>query len=313
MLLKLNQLVGRSGRAVGIRSALLACAPWLLLGLAAGQATAPSSWTVQVAQPAAFSTSQMECSNFFSTGGYQHVMRLTGAENGLQITQRTAGDIIYLNDAAALHPGDEVRLMRISNPKPQTEQFQDQQGMLSSMGLQFESVGRAQILGVDANQVATARIDFSCQAAQVGDFAIPWQPRKSPPLPTSETINLLQSVSGRTQWVVAGRNMASVLGAGDELYLTGSAQQGARPGQRWLIFRRPDSPSTRRYRSAVQGVYSLMGTEPGLDINRLSALPHPPEIVGEVVVISAEAHGSTGIVTYARDTILPGDEAMIEQ
>lgn len=298
MLLNRNTLY----RAVGLAVVPMLLA-WALLAQAPGE-----GWQINVSEPHSFTTAQIECADFYSTGFYRHVLYQIGAENGLLIPEQSAGDVIYLNHAAGLRAGDEVRLMRFPARANLTDQFPGQSAYLAGMGRLYAMVARARVLQVNGNDVATARLEVSCRPSQIGDFAIPWYPRANPQLDRVETINLLQPIAGPLKIVAAGREMASELGDGDEIFLSGRGAP-AQVGQHWLIFRRRSSPSEAVYRRAVMGIYGLTYA-PGVNVNQLSNQPHPAEIIGEAVVVSQQLGSSAALITYTRDRILPGDEAM---
>lgn len=294
--------------------ALLGASPaaWGQSAVASAAATS-AGWSVAVHQPASFSQTQLECSDFYAPGFYPDVHRLIGANAGMETSLLTAGQVVYFNAAAGLHAGDSVRLLRVGDQSDQVEQFPNQQRDLRAMGTRFTNVGRAEILSVNPGGTATARIDFSCVPAKVGDFAIAWKPTLGPKLATSETINLLTPLRGRAQLIAAGRDMSSELGTGSEVYITGGERAGLHPGQRWLIFRSTSSPSQWQYRTASEGMKGMPYGEPGLDVAKLEASPRPAEIVGEATLLRVDPDAATAVITYARDRIMPGDGVIAER
>src|SRR5579884_108770 len=258
-----------------------------LCGLALLAAAQGPGWQVEIQQEPSFSASQIECADMYSTQGYSRVSWEVGSEDELQIPNKTQGEIIYL--------------MRVESAVPHTDQFPGQTAYLNGMGRLFAMVGRARVLRINAAGVATARIELSCRESQRGDFAIAWQPRASPKLEPSETIDLLHPVEGRLQMVAAGRDLGNEFAKGDEIFLTGRGVATA-VGQRWLIFRRTHSPSMAVFRRAAYGVEA-----------EVAAAGEPAKIVGEAVIISTRPNSSAALITYSRDVILPGDEAMLER
>ena len=272
-----------------------------LCGLALLAAAQGPGWQVAIHQEPSFSASQIECADVYSTQGYSRVSWEVGSEDELLVPNKTQGEIIYLRGGEGLQPGESMRLMRVESSVPHTDQFPGQTAYLNGMGRLFAMVGRAQVLGINAAGVATARIELSCRESRRGDFAIAWQPRVSPKLEPSETIDLLHPVEGRLQMVAAGRDLGNEFARGDEIFLTGRGVATA-VGQRWLIFRRAHSPSMAIFRRAAYGVEA-----------EDAAAGEPAKIVGEAVIISARPNSSAALITYSRDMILPGDEAMLEQ
>ncbi|MGH9533377.1 MAG: hypothetical protein ACRD2E_00805 [Terriglobales bacterium] len=255
--------------------------------------------------------SQVACANFFSPHGYRSVLRIIGARGGTEVSMFTTGDILYLNHAGRFQPGDQLRLMRVVTPGQDQEQFPGQSSVLHRMGTFFEVVGRARVLRVDQNQVALARMTFSCQPARVGDFAIAWRPNPNPTLPRVANVNWIAPVRGTSQLVAMGRDMAGNLGRGDEMYLTGGAAVGAHVGQVWTIFRRHDSPSNWQFKTESEGMTASSNhPESGVNTAALRSLPQPADVLGRAVIIRVEPRSATAVITVSRAPILVGDQAV---
>lgn len=281
-------------------STVLALAGLLaLLSLAAAaQSSAP--------QPAAlrqFSFSQMECSDYFAPRAHFRPTTVIGARGGMLQTMFTPGAILYLDNAGHFQPGDQVRLLRAAGLQQQEDQFPGQSGVISRMGAYVQIVGRAKILRINGHGVAIARLNFSCQPASTGDFAVAWRPIASPTLPRTVHVQWVAPVRGAAQLVVMGRDQAGTLGSGDEVYLTGGAAAGAQVGQAWTIFRNRRSPSNAQFQASAVGL-----TPP--DMSAAGGVPEPADILGRLVVIRVEPRSATAIITVSRAPILAGDEAV---
>ena len=279
--------------------------------LVAGFALAIRPAAAQTAPSHHFATSQIACSNYFSPQRYRHVMRLIGARGGMQVSLFTPGDVLYLNHAGDFHRGDAIRLMRVASVGQEAEQFPGQFGILSRMGAFFQTVGRAKILRINRRGIALARMTFACQPAQVGDFALAWRANPGPIRPRLTRAAWRAPVRGRAQLVAMGRDMAGILGANDEIYLTGGAAAGARIGQVWTLFRRRDSPSNWQFKTESEGMaQSSTHPEPGLNVGALRAIPEPADVLGSAVIIRVEPRSATAIIVTSRAPILAGDEAV---
>lgn len=279
--------------------------------LSAGFALAIRPAAAQTAPSHHFGASQIACSNYFSPQRYPHVARLIGARGGMQVSLFTTGDVLYLNHAGQYHRGESVRLMRVASVGQETEQFPGQFGILSHMGAFFETVGRAKILRVDPRGIAVARMTLACQPAQVGDFALAWHANPSPIRPQLTRAAWSAPVRGRAQLIAMGRNMAGILGANDEIYLTGGAAAGARLGQVWTLFRRRNSPSNWQFKTESEGMNrSSTHPEPGLNVGALRAIPEPADVLGSAVIIRVEPRSATAIIIASRSPILAGDQAV---
>lgn len=289
-------------KSIGLSAFCAALAGFLAL------APLPLSAQTPAASPAAqqFSYSQIQCSDVFAPRVEERVPRIIGARGGLLETMFTNGDILYVNAAGGLQPGDQIRLLRVVNLGHEEEQFPGQAGLLNAMGAYVVAVGRAQVLRVNSRQVATVRMTFSCQPAEVGDFAEAWHAIPSPSLPQTVHVNWTAPVGNSTaQILVMGRDHAGLAGRGDEVYLTGGAAAGARVGQVWTVFRTRHSPSNRQFQSAAEGLpVANMGAA------SLRNLPEPPDILGRLVIIRVEPRSATAILTAARAPIRAGDEAV---
>lgn len=252
-----------------------------------------------------FSYSQVNCSGFMLPRNFSHAVRVSGGEDGLQVSQQKSGDIIYLANAGETVPGTWYRVMR-AVADPELDQFSGQRGMMHRMGRLYESVGSALIIRRE-DRSAIARVGLTCRPIEVGDFAVPWKPFISPTMPMEQRLDITQPLLGPLGLLVAARDYKSEVGEGDEVYLTWRQSPHAKPGQRWLIFRRNNSPSSRMLESGM--VSGKVGyPQPGADISSLLNARKPADIVGEVTILWVNEHAATGIITYSRKAILPGDE-----
>lgn len=291
------KILGLSAFA-GITAALLMVAP----GAVSAQTVVAGGGAAVGRQ---FSYSQIQCSDYFANRVRERAVRVIGSRGGLLETMFTPGAILYLNNAGGLQPGDQVRLLRAVSLVHEEEQFPGQAGMLSSMGAYVTTVGRAKVLAINGHQVATVRLTFSCQPAEVGDFVVAWRNLPSPSLPQTVAVDWTAPVRGRAQFVVMGRDHAGLIGRDDEVYLTGGAAAGARVGQAWTIFRTRRSPSNGQFEAATEG---LPAEDPASA--SLRSLPEPADILGRLVVIRVSPRSATAIVTVARAPIRAGDEAI---
>jgi hypothetical protein len=127
-------------------------------------------------------------------------------------------------------------------------------------------------------QGAVARVNFSCGSIVPGDILVPFQPRAIPVYTVSKPLDHFTPLDKDKQHgrITASHNNFGYLGDETVVYLNLGEKQGAKPGQRFRIY-------------------------------KVLSRHAPPETVGEAVVLSVQGKSCTAMVVASYREISAGD------
>jgi hypothetical protein len=269
---------------------------------------ASANWlNAPVISSSQFDYSQVNCAAFSSrVKPPNRVLRVSGSEQGRQVSIHDEGSIVYLAGAARFRVGETYRLVRTVQ-RPSIQEFSGQYGKISQLGRLYQMVGAVQLMRA-VNGQAVGVLSYTCRPVEVGDYAVPWAARPNPVEPERQQINLIQSPGYAPGLIVAGTDDQLEFAQGDDVFMIWN--RGAVPvriGQRLLIYRTDQSPS---YHGLNTGYITAMSAypQPGVDVSGLLGTKEPAEIVGQVTVLWTTYGSATGVISFSRDVVYPGDE-----
>lgn len=278
------------------------------MALSAGVLLAAATARAQV-RP---SDADLYCSGFFTTRAIETGLRVQSSEESGFKNEFTDRDYIYLNRGkeTVVNTGGQYLLLRPRTDSNRKESFPGQALMVKSMGTFYSEVGRIEIKLAGAAHV-TAQVLHSCEEIEVGDIAIPLNVRRTPDYKASKFVSHYAEPSGKASGVIASaKEFARVLGEGTIVYLNMGSAQGLQPGS-YLRIRRPYSSDVDPFNLDSRQYLDNQGnkTRPML-ASEMAAMPS--EVLGEVMVLTAEDNTATAIVTYTRFEALLGDTVELE-
>jgi hypothetical protein len=226
------------------------------------------------------SQAKVECSGFIADESIpKNIVLFSGQDNDhLQpLRQFGTGNIVYLrlNGDASVAVGSEYRLVRHAKEQFRTAWYPGQQKWWSShnVGRLYEDVGLVKVKQLTDNG-AVAEVTLACRSIYPGDLAIPYQARPIPQyVPTVHWDQFAPPNGKLNGLIIAAGEDSAMLGAGSIAYINLGEVDGARPGQRYRIFR------TFKERS-----WALAPPET------------PRETTGELVILTTSKKASVGIV-----------------
>jgi len=206
-------------------------------------------------------------------------------------TLKTAGEIVAAFDQKELLATDDSCYVQLKNKKnfavgDLLEFFRIMEPLkhpktIEVVGNKVEITGKGKIVDINEAGIATVRIVKAFTAVERGDKVRRFPERK-------ETVRISPTDKKLQVTVVAGYDPVVYSGENYLVYLDKGEKEGVREGNMFTVMRRQDGLNT-------------------LDEENLAKLPIEP--VGEIVVISVEAHTSVGIITKSLVGIERGDIA----
>jgi hypothetical protein len=235
--------------------------------------------------------SQADCTGFiakpsvprdlFVVGGadddFHSVVRQFVEGDSIFISQHKGGDIAVGAEYSVVRPAKELFI---------TRHYQGQGRDLNRLGKPYEDVGKVRVTHVSpAGTVAT--VTFSCGSILPGDTLVPIQPRAIPEYTVSKPLDPFAPLDSNKQHgrITASRNNLGNLGDDTVVYLNLGETEGAKPGQRYRIYKvLPPHPT-------------------GL----LTSQRTPPETIGEAVVLSVQSKSCVAMIVSSYREITTGD------
>jgi hypothetical protein len=198
-------------------------------------------------------------------------------ESKVDTLQLVEEDEAYINfqKGISVQKGDQFTIFRVGDKikHPITKK---------KIGRKVQILGRATIIGTKEGRAQTALITRSYDAIIRGDPIVPFFPP-----PEELAISRLRSpVYG---WIVASKSAKLELVDGDVVYIDQGEETQVRPGHLFDVFRRG---------AVVE------------DPDSFRKVKLPDELIGRVVVISAQQKTATAVILQSRLPIYVGDEIM---
>ena len=281
--------------------------------VAVQEANAQASTTLQAGQTPTLS--DIYCAGFFSNRPMDTTLEILGGEAAGFQNEFIERDIVYLSKGREriTTPGIDYMVIRPSIDSNPRESFEGQRDIMRGLGTLYAEVARIQVQIVHEAS-ATAEVIFACEPILKGDIAIPLSARPAPPFKSPQPFDRFAPPSGKpTGVIVAGKEFQQAAGEGNVIYLNVGSNQGAQVGSYFRIFRSylsgdkdPFQRNTRRFATEVRGM--RLGRK--LTPQERASLPRT--VLGELLVLSVQEESSTGIITFSREEVSPGDEVEIE-
>ena len=254
--------------------------------IAQAQENGPASPSIPVAV-----RSQADCTGFianpavprdvFVMGGadddFHSVVRQFVAGESIFISQQKGGNIVVGAEYSVVRPAKELFI---------TMHYQGEGWDIRRLGTPYEDVAKVRVTHLNP-EGAVAKITFSCGSIVPGDTLMPFQPRAIPEYTVSHPLDHFAPLDSNKQHgrIAASRNNFGYFGHDTVVYLNLGEKEGARPGQRFRIYK-VISPRT---------------------IGFLTGQRTPPETVGEAVVLSVQSKSCVAMVVSSYREVSAGD------
>jgi len=281
----------------------------LPIGLAAGYCLLASAQLSAQIRPG---DTDNYCAGFFTKRAIEHGLTVQSSEDAGFKYEFTDRDYVYLNRGqnTIVNTGGQYLLLRPVQDGDRKESFPGQLTIVKGMGTLYSEIGRVEVKVVTGAH-ATAEVLRVCEPIEPGDIAIPLNARSAPAYKSAHQTPRFAPLSGKATGVIATANEFNrVVGEGRIVYLNMGSGQGLQPGS-YLHIVRPFSTDSDSFNQASREYLTAGGNRAkSLSMSERAAMPR--EVIGEVMVLTAEEGTATGIITYSRTEVLVGDSVELE-
>jgi len=251
---------------------------------AQAQETGPVSPSIPVAV-----RSQADCTGFIADAAVPHDLFVIGGGDDdfhSAVRQFVVGDSIFISQSKDIAVGAEFSVVRPANELFLTMHYQGQRGDIRRLGKPYEDVAKVRVTHVNP-EGAVAKVTFSCASIVPGDTLVPFQPRAIPEYTVSKPLDHFTPLDNNKQHgrIIAAHNNLGYFGDHTVVYLNIGDKEGAKPGQRFRIYK-VLPPHTTGF---------------------LATQPTPPETIGEAVVLSVQGKSCVAMVIAGYREITTGD------
>jgi len=235
---------------------------------------------------------------------------ISGEDSYFNVTysQRT---LVFLNKGGSqgVKVGDRFEVIRAAHEDLGVEWFQSQNKLLRAMGTTYEDEARLRVINVQPN-VSTAEIEFACVYVQRGDLVLPYAPRPTPTLKSSEGFDTFAPPSGKPKAMVVTTKSFGQLGYnGKIVYVNLGSAQGVKVGDYFRIFRYEGNDNNTSYQTP-HIAYQIFGF--GSAPRPFTGAELPRDILGEGIVLRTSKNAATVAITLSEGQIYPGDYVELE-
>lgn len=322
-------LPGGNMKKTGLFVLLLATAAWAQGGpdvnaLESPQGTSPTKMSFPTMRFQTPTYADLYCAGFISKQILPDANYVAGGLQTPAATKFTRGDVIYLQ-GNGYSAGAEYEIVRALRDINEYETYPGQIKLLKTTGQPYAEVGRVKIIDV-RNKVAIGQIEYSCDAANPGDTAIPFAEKAAVTVPLTPTrfdrfLPASNKLSGR---IVMGKDFDTELGTGHKVYINLGANQGVKIGDYFRAVRRyeadlKDPVDSLSFRAALaeDSQKKIPSFDPAMFEKSNGPVIHvrdlPRRAVGEIVIIGVTNTTATGMIIFSLEDVHAGDGVELDQ
>jgi len=235
--------------------------------------------------------SQADCTGFIADAAVpRDLFVIGGGDDDFHsvVRQFVTGDSIFISQSKGgnIAMGAEYSVIRPAHELFLTMHYQSQRREIHRLGKPYEDVGKVRVTHVNP-EGAVAKVTFSCGSIVPGDTLVPFQPRAIPEFTVSKPLDHFAPLDNNKQHgkIIASHNNLGFFGNGTVVYLNIGDKEGAKPGERFRIYK----------------------VLPPYRTGALATQPTTPETIGEVVVLSVQGKSSVAMVIAGYREIAAGD------
>ncbi len=315
-------------KKTGLFVLLLAAAAWAQSGPDANtfegpQGTSPTKMSFPNMRFQTPTYADLYCAGFISKKTLPDANYVAGGLQTPNTTKFTRGDMIYLH-GTGYSAGAEYEIVRALRDINEYETYPGQGKLLKVVGQPYAEVGRVKIIDV-RNKVAIGQVEYSCDAANPGDTAIPFAEKQSVTLAAPVRFDRFLPSSNRLSGrIVMGKDFDTVLGTGNKLYINLGANQGVKIGDYFRAVRRyeedlkdPVDSLSFKATLAEDSQKKVPSFDPAMFEKGNGPVIHvrdlPRRSVGEIVIIGVTNTTATGMIIFSLEDVHAGDGVELDQ
>ncbi len=315
-------------KKTGLFVLLLTAAAWAQAGpdvnaFEAPQGTSPTTMSFPNMRFQTPTYADLYCAGFISKQILPDANYIAGGLQTPTTTKFSRGDIIYLK-GTGYSAGAEYEIVRALRDINEYETYPGEGRLVKATGQAYAEIGRVKIIDV-RNKTAIGQIEYSCDAADPGDTAIPFAEKPAVSLQTPARFDRLLPASNRLSGrIVMGKDFDTELGTGNKVYINLGANQGVKIGDYFRAVRRyeedlKDPVDSLSFKAALaedtqKKVPSFdpamfeKGNGPVIHVRDL-----PRRAVGEIVIIGVTNTTATGMIIFSLEDVHAGDGVELDQ
>ncbi len=283
---------------------LALCAPLMFSQQEPGASRATTNLVERVQAP---SYSDLYCSGFISKENYAKGNAIVAGEESPNQTQFKQGDTVFL-EGSGYQEGSRYSVLRELRDPNRSRAFPGQGAAISELGQPYAELGRLRVTAI-RGKTAIALVEFSCAPMVSGDLAVPFQDK--PPVTYRAKMMFERYPASKgsvTARIVLAKDFDYVLGTGHKVYISAGADKGVKVGDYFravrnydpakmneveaLSLKPPSSEETQKYQMAV---------------SKAKYAELPTRALAEMIVLNVTPTSSTAMITYAVESVTPGD------
>jgi hypothetical protein len=292
----------------------------LLTGCAVAQDAPPASKSVHLTEVPKVSAqvterlvpashADMYCSGFLAKEPARKDTYVLGGTDSPNQQRFHTHDFLFINGDYEV--GTRISFVRQTKDVDRMEAFNGQANALKSTGDVFGDLGYAVVVEKRGN-ATVAQVEFSCDAIVPGDYVVPFIARPEVNYRQHSTTDLFPDKPRTMGRILAARDFDQFVATGQKVYLNIGEQKGVKPGDMFYVVR--NYTADEMDAADVAEFYTPVFEDSRTNEPKMRHFENrmPERVVGEAVVLSANDHSATAMVTFALSEVHVGDRIASE-
>jgi hypothetical protein len=263
------------------------------------------------------------CAGFISKDRLPDANFVNGGLETPTSTKFETGELVYLT-GSGYEVGHLYSIVRELHDVNEYEMFQGQWKAIAAAGHPYGEIGRVRVLDMRSH-TAVAEVVFNCDPINPGDIAVPFVEKPLVSFHGPGHFDRFAPANGKLGGrILMAKDFDGVIGTGMKLYMNMGANQGVKVGDYFRVVRSYSATLKDPVDSLSFKAHTSEDTQmrpPTFEANRFtrSKGPNihvadlPRRAVGEVVILSTTPTTSTGMVVFALEDILTGDNVELDE
>ena len=199
-------------------------------------------------------------------------------------------------------------LRKLQDPN-RWEVFKGQRRAIGRIGQPYAQIGHVKVISV-REDIAITQVMFTCEPVVPGDIAVPFVQRPRPAFKPDPNFDRFAPPNGKlTGRIVMARDFDSILGHSRIVYMNVGAEEGVKVGDYFH--------ATRTYEASIDDEADSLSVKASFmedtqkDARKFSHTRFdelPRRTLGTMVVLNVSPKSSTGLITFALEDVMTGDD-----
>ncbi len=262
------------------------------------------------------------CAGFINKDRIPDANYVSGGLDTPISTKFKLGEMIYLA-GSGYQTGQLYSIVRELKDVNEYEIFPGQKKILAATGHPYGEIGRVRVVDT-RNHQAIAQVEFSCDAINPGDVAMPFVERPAIAFRAPGHFDRFAPANGKLSGrIVMAKDFDSEIGTGMKVYMNVGSNQGVKVGDYFrversytatladpvdsLSFKTGPTEDTQMRPVTYEADRFTKGKGPNIHVADL-----PRRAVGEVVVLNVTPTSSSAMVVFALEDVHGGDTVELE-